>query len=266
MNIAVCIKSVPDPDQYDKIELDPVKKTLKREGIPAIINNGDKHAIEEALRLKEKFGGDITAISMGIPSAKHQMMEALAMGCDRAYLISDRRVGGADSLATSYTLAKAIEKTGPYDLILAGNESADGATSHVPSQLGEWLGVGHGVDATSLEVEDDEHVLITKKFENGSAKYRLGLPCVIGCNARINEVRLTSAIAILKAKKKPFKLLTADDLENLDAKYIGLKGSPSKNGELHPVASNKVCTMIEGESEAEVIDKLYAVITNEMNA
>ena len=141
MNIAVCIKSVPDPQYYEKITIDPESKRLVRDGIPAIINEADLHAMEAALRLKEACGGEIIVISMGPPAAKKQLVEALAMGADRAFLISDRKVGGADSLATSYTLAKTIETTGQYDVIFTGSESADGATAHVPSQIGVWMGM-----------------------------------------------------------------------------------------------------------------------------
>lgn len=259
MQIAVCIKSVPDPDFYDQIVIDPVKKTLVREGIPAVINEADKHAIEEALRIKETRGGEITILSMGPPAAKQELLQALGMGADRAFLISDRRVGGADTLATSYTLFKAIEKTGPYDLVLMGNESADGATAHVPSQLGEWMGVSHAANVVDLQTEDGSFV-VTRKMDEGTAKYRLKGPSVIGVSQRINKVRLTNAIAILKAKKKPLEILTADDLDNLDERYLGLKGSPSQNGDLHTVESNKDCAMIDAEDEKAAAVKVYEII------
>lgn len=258
MKIAVCIKSVPDPDYYDTIEIDPVTKVLKREGIPAIINIADKHAIEEALQIKERCGGEITTISMGPPMAKPQLVESLAMGADRAFLVSDRRVGGADTLATSYVLAKAIEKTGPYDLVLMGNESADGATAHVPSQLGEWLGYSHSANVIAMQEEKDS-VIVTRKLDGGSARYRLTMPTVVAVSQRINQVRLTNAIAIMRAKKKPFEILSADDLGEIDEKFIGLAGSPSKNGDLQTVESNKDCIMIEGNEE-EAAKQVYAII------
>lgn len=258
MKIAVCIKSVPDPDHYDEIIIDPVKKTLVREGIPTVINRADKHALEEALRFKEKFGGEITVISMGPPNVKKQMMEALGMGADRAFLISDRRVGGADTLATSYTLYKTIEKTGPYDLIFAGNESADGATSHVPSQLGEWLDIPHAANIVNIEAEDDG-IIVFRQFENGIGKYKLSIPCLVAVNSRINEVRMTNAIALIKAKNKPLTVFSADDLDNLDERYIGLAGSPSQNGELEVVETSKECVMIEGDEE-EAAEQVYSIL------
>lgn len=174
MNIAVCIKSVPDPEYYEKITIDPVSKRLVRDGIPAVINEADLHAMEEALRLKETCGGEITVVSMGPPAAKKQLVEALAMGADRAFLISDRKVGGADSLATSYTLAKTLQTTGDYDVIFTGSESADGATAHVPSQLGVWLGATHATNV--VDVKWDNGVVVTRQFEKAEANTDSALP------------------------------------------------------------------------------------------
>lgn len=261
MKIGVCIKAVPNPDCYDQITLDPVNKTLVREGVSTVINTADKHAIEAALQLKEKHGGEITAISMGPPSVEQQLREALAMGADEAFLLSDRKVGGADTLATSYAISKVIEKTGPYDIILAGNESADGATSHVPSQIAEWMGIGSVCSVIAMEY-NDEHMIVTKKFESGTAKFRLDLPCVISVNQRINKVRLTNMMAILKAKKKPLTVYSAADLENLDEAYIGLSGSPTQNGELHTIESSKDCTIVEDIDEAAdlIIEKITPLL------
>ena len=245
MKIAVCIKSVPDSDYYDRIVIDPVTKVLVRKGIPTIINAADRHAIEQAVQIKEAAGGEITIISMGPPAARMQMLEALAMGGDRAVLVSDRKVGGSDTLATSYILAKAVEKTGPYDLILTGNESADGATAHVPSQLGEWLGYSHAANVTAIETEKDA-VIVTRRLDGGLAKYRLKTPAVAAVSQRINEVRFLSATGILNAKKKSFEILSAADLGDIDERYVGLAGSPSQNGELHTIETGKNCIMIKG--------------------
>lgn len=256
MQIAVCIKSVPDPDYYDQIIIDPVNKTLVRDGIPSAINVADKHALEQALQMKEKHGGEVTVFTMAPPAARQQMLEALALGADKAYMISDRKVGGADTLATSYTLSELIKKTGNYDIIFAGNESADGATSHVPSQLAEWLGIAHSMNVVAMEMEDDNHALVTKQFENGRGIYRLTLPCVVAVHHSINTVRYTNAMAVLRAKKKPLEILSADDLPELKEEYIGLNGSPSKNGELETIESCKDCTMMEG-SEEEIAQMIY---------
>ena len=257
MNIAVCIKSVPDPEFYDKITLDPQTKRLVRDGIPAVINEADTHALEAALRLKEELGGEITVVSMGPPAARDQLMEALAMGADRAFLISDRKVGGADSLATSYTLSMLLKKTGTYDVILAGNESADGSTAHVPSQLGVWMGASHAANA--VNVSWDQGIVVTRKFESGLGRYRLKTPCVIGVTGAANEVRFANVRTILAAKNKPLVIYSAADLEDLDENYLGLKGSPSQNGEVETMESSKECVMLTG-TENEIAQKLSDIL------
>ncbi len=257
MNIAVCIKSVPDPEYYEKITIDPESKRLVRDGIPAVINEADCHAIEAALRLKEQTGGTITLVSMGPPAAKEQLLEGLAMGADAAYLISDRKVGGADSLATSYTLSKLIETVGSFDAILTGNESADGATAHVPSQLGVWLNAAHATNV--VELCYDNGIVVTKQFETGRGKYRLKTPCVIGVMPKANEVRFKNVRTILEAKNKTLKVLSAADLKDVDDQYLGLKGSPSQNGEVEAMSGDKECKMLNG-TETEIADQIVEII------
>ena len=131
MKIAVCIKQVPDTSE---IKIDPVKHTLIRDGVPAIVNPYDKNAVEAAVQLKEKHGGEVTVITMGLPAAKKALKECLAMGCDHAYLVTDRAFGGADTYATSYTLAETLRKLGPFDLILCGKQAIDGDTGQTGSR------------------------------------------------------------------------------------------------------------------------------------
>lgn len=263
LNIAVCIKSVPDPECYDQITIDPVSKSLVRAGIQSVINSTDMHALELALTLKEKFGGEISVFTMAPPDAKAQLFEALAFGADKAYLLSDRKVGGADTLATSYTLSILLKSTGNYDLILAGNESSDGATSHVPSQLGEWLAMPHLMDVIGLTMEDEKTANIKKQFENGYANYKVKLPAVIAVKKKINEVRYANVSGLLTAKRKPITVLSSKDLSNLDDIMIGLAGSPTQAGELITMEYSRNGEIIEGSEEeiAEVIlDKINAVV------
>ena len=138
MNIIVCIKQVPDTNE---VKLDPVKGTLIRDGVPIIIDPDEKALLEAALQLKEQTGATIKVVSMGPPQADAALREALAMGADEAYLISDRAFGGADTLATSYTVATGIKKVGDYDLIIAGRQAIDGDTAQVGPQIAEWLGI-----------------------------------------------------------------------------------------------------------------------------
>ncbi len=262
LNIVVCVKSVPDSEYYDTITIDPVKKTLVRAGIPTVIGGADKNALEMALRLKEKDGGTITVVSMGPPEAKAQLLEALALGTDQAVLVTDRRVAGADTLATSYTISKAVEKIGKPDIILAGNDSDDGATSHVPSQLGEWLGYTHISEATDAVIEEGT-LVVSRKFEEGTGVYKVQMPCVIGVKRGCNDVRYASVMGVMGAKRKPFTELTLDDLGEVDMSYIGLAGSPSQCGELRTVEFGRDSVALEGTEEeiAEaIVNQLKQVI------
>lgn len=231
-------------------------KRLVRDGIPAVINEADLHAMEEALRLKETCGGEITVVSMGPPAARKQLLEALAMGADRAFIISDRKAGGADSLATSYTLAKTIETTGEYDVIFTGNESADGATAHVPSQLGVWLGAGHA--ANVINVAWNNGLIVTKQFEKRKGRYRLSLPCVVSVTSKANDVRFNNVWNILAAKNKQLTILSAADLKEIDEERLGLQGSPSKNGETEAIEAGKECVMITG-TDTEIARRIAGI-------
>jgi len=258
LKIAVCIKPVPDPECYDRITIDPIKKTLVRKDIPSVISSADKHALELAVQMRERHDGSISVFSMAPPEARAQLLEALAFGADDAYLLSDRRVGGADTLATSYALSALIQHVGHYDMILLGNESDDGATAHVPSQLGEWMSLPHMTDAVGVRVESDSAVLVDKEFETGIARYRVQLPCVIAVRKTINDVRYIPVKNFFAAKRKPLTVLGADDLA-LDNAYIGLNGSPTKPGELITPQYSRNTVPIEGTDEEiaqAIIDKI----------
>lgn len=264
MKIAVCLKVAPNPDQYNKIKLDPETKTLVREGIDSVISTTDLHAIELALQLKAKFGGKISLISMGPPSNDKQLREGLAYGCDDAWLLSDRKLGGADALATSYTLAKGIEKLGGFDLVLLGNASDDGSTAHVPSQLGEWLGLQHITDVIGFEAENEGSALVKKELDNGVNEYRLTLPAVVGVTKRLNKVRHPSVMGIFQAKNKPLTVLSAADLEGLDESKIGLAGSPTQAVGYRDVAYGRACVELEG-SAAEKAAELAKILKTYIN-
>jgi len=252
LNIVVCIKPVPDPQYYDKVGIDPKTKRITREGIPTIINPVDKNGIEAALKLKQTYGGKVTVITMAPPNATENLREALAMGADEAVLLSDRAFGGADTLATSYTLAKGIEKLGGFDLIFCGAESADGATAQVSSQLGEWLGVPHLWNVFSLEAEDERNFRVKTKVENGSMEWEIKLPCVLGVARELNKPRFISAMGIIKAKNKPLSVWGKADLEVEDER-LGLDGSPTKAGAIFTPDLKRKGEMLKGTTE-EIVD------------
>lgn len=251
LNIAVCMKVAPDPDKYNLIKLDPVTKTLMRAGIDSVISTTDLHAIELALQLKKKFGGKVTVINMGPPSNEKQLREALGYGCDEAVLLSDRKLGGADALATSYTLFKGLEKSGSFDLVLLGNISDDGSTAHVLSQLGEWLGVPHLTHVVSFDMADESSASAGMEIDGGLYLYNISLPAVVGVTKRLNTVRHPNVRDIFMAKKKPLTVLTAEDLPELDESRIGLAGSPTQAVGYIDADFHRDCVEITGKSEEQ---------------
>lgn len=254
LRIVVCIKPVPDPEYYDKVSIDPTTKRITREGIPTIINPVDKNGIEAALQLKKTYGGKVTVITMAPPNATENLREALAMGADEAVLLSDRAFGGADTLATSYTLAKGIEKLEGFDIVFCGAESADGATAQVSSQLGEWLKVPHLWNVFSMESQDESSLLVRTKVENGSMEWEIKLPCLLGVARELNKPRFTSAMGIIKAKNKPISVWGKSDLTAEDER-LGLTGSPTKAGAVFTPDMKRKSEMLTGSVE-EMVDKL----------
>lgn len=264
LKIVVCIKPVPDPQYYDKVSIDPKTKRITREGIPTIINPVDKNGIEAALKLKQAYGGKVTVITMAPPNAAENLREALAMGADEAVLLSDRAFGGADTLATSYTLAKGIEKLGGFDIIFCGAESADGATAQVSSQLGEWLGVPHLWNVFNLEAQNEECLRVKTKVENGSMEWEVKLPCLLGVARELNKPRFISAMGIIKAKNKPLSVWGKSDL-NVEDERLGLTGSPTKAGAIFTPDMKRKGEMLTGSVEEVVdtiIDKLRSAGVN----
>lgn len=259
MNIAVCIKPVPDPKHYDKIGINPVTKLLERQGIPMIINPVDKNAIELALQLKEKFGGKVALVSMAPPDARETIKEGLAMGADEAYLLSDPAFAGADTLATARVLAAGLKKIGRLDLILSGCASADGGTNHIPSQLGELMGFAHLNHVTELNLEAST-IKIKTKIENGYVEYEGSLPLVLGMAKEINYPRYTTLMGVVMAQKKPFTTWRPGDL-GLDPACAGLTGSPTQPGDLHMPQHGRKVQMLEGELE-DMAEKVVALLRN----
>lgn len=257
MNIAVCVKPVPDPGSYNKITINPETKLLERKGIPMVINPVDKNAVEAALQIKEQHGGRAVLVSMAPPDAGETLKEALAMGVDEAYLLSDRAFAGADTLATARVLAAALKKIGKLDLVLTGAESADSGTSHIPSQLGELMGCLHLNFVSEINLAGSS-LKIKTKIENGFVEYEGSLPMVLGVTRDINTPRYTSLMGVVTAQKKPFTTWTLADL-GLKPENTGLAGSPTQPGELHVPQHGRKVEMIEGEPEV-IAEKIAAIL------
>lgn len=250
MKIIVCIKQVPDTTE---VKLDPKTGTLIREGVPSIINPDDKSGLEAALKLKDKYDAHVTVLTMGPPQADVALREALAMGADEAILLTDRAFAGADTWATSLTLAKALEKI-EYDLIITGRQAIDGDTAQVGPEIAEHLGLPHISYVEGLEKEDN-NLILKRKFEDEYHKIRIKMPCLITALSELNEPRYMNVAGVYDAYKKEVKIMTFDDLD-IDKEEIGLKGSPTrvkKSFTKGAKAAGKVYTDLDANEAAKLI-------------
>lgn len=226
MNIVVCVKQVPDTTE---VKLDPVKGTLIRDGVPSIINPDDKAALEAALCIREQAGGKVTVVSMGPPQADVALREALAMGADEAILVTDRAFGGADTWATSYTIASAIKKL-DYDLIIAGRQAIDGDTAQVGPQIAQHLGLPQVSYAENIEAVNERSIVLRRQFEDRYHIVEAQLPCLITVLSELNKPRYMSVSGVFDAyrEKKVAKITLADLEDVIDKSNIGLGGSPTR--------------------------------------
>ena len=223
MNVIVCIKQVPDTTI---VKIDPKTNTLIREGVPSIINPEDKNALEQALVLKENCGAHVTVVSMGPPQAKNAVREALAMGADEAVLLTDRAFGGADTLATSKTLAGAINALGKYDIILAGRQAIDGDTAQVAPELAEHLGIPQVTYVQDVKVDGD-YLLVNRALEDGYEIIKVKMPVVLTAIKELNVPRYMDARNIFASSDDDIKIMTSADVD-IDKSEMGLSGSPTK--------------------------------------
>jgi electron transfer flavoprotein beta subunit len=223
MKIVVCIKQVPDTNE---VKLDPVTNRLIREGVPSIINHDDKSGIEAALRVKEAVGGTVTVVCMGPPQADRALREALAMGCDEAYLLTAREFGGSDTFATAKIVAGALKKIG-YDLVITGRQAIDGDTAQVGPQIAENLNVPQVSYAEEVKVNGDT-VTVKRQFEDRYHIIEVKLPCLLTALQELAKPRYMTPRGIIEAYQAEIKILGFEDLKDtFDPKDIGLEGSPT---------------------------------------
>ncbi len=223
MNIVVCIKQVPNTNE---IKINPETGTLMREGVPSIMNPDDKSGLELALQLKDKHGAHVTVITMGPPQADVMLREALAMGVDRAILLTDRKFAGADTLATSNALAGALRKL-KFDLVVAGRQAIDGDTAQVGPQIAEHLDLPQVSYVASCTLNNDRSVNIKKENETGYQILKAQLPCLLTVLATGFKPRYMSVSGIMEAYDREVEIWSADQID-VDVEKLGLKGSPTK--------------------------------------
>lgn len=251
MNIIVCIKQVPDTSE---VKINPETNTIIREGVSSIINPFDMFAIEEGLRIKERTGGKVIALSMGPSQAMEVLREAFSLGVDEMFLISDRAFAGSDTLATSYTLSKAVEKIGDYDIILCGKQAIDGDTAQVGPELAEHLGIPFVTYVKKIDEITDDHIRVHRMMDDGYEVVETKPPVLFTVVKEINEPRPPSLKRKIAAKNLQVPVWTINDL-NVDEEMIGLRGSPTQVLKIFPPEAKGEREILQGKLE-EQVDRL----------
>ena len=242
MKIVVCIKQVPDTKGGVKFKADG---TLDRAAMLTIMNPDDKAGLEAALRLKDQYGAEVTVVTMGLPKAEEVLREAIAMGADKGILVTDRVLGGADTWATSTTLAGALRNI-DYDLIITGRQAIDGDTAQVGPQISEHLGLPVISYAQEIKVDGD-YVIVNRQFEDRHHILKAKMPCLITALSELNDPRYMTPGGIFDAFEQEITVWNRDDLDTLEDGNVGLKGSPTQIAK----ASDKVA---KGAGEKVVLD------------
>jgi electron transfer flavoprotein beta subunit len=253
MHIVVCIKQVPDSAQ---IRVHPVHNTIMRQGVPAIINPYDLFALEEALRLKDRYGGYVTVLCMGPSQADAALRKTLSFGADDAILVSDRAFAGSDTLATSYALAGAIRRIQqdmPVDLVFAGKQTIDGDTAQVGPGIAKRLGLQlltYVAKIAALDLEQRE-ITIHRRAEGGVQVLKTQLPCLVTVLEGINEMRFASMDDMFRAARHPLRVWDKAAAGIEDLGKIGLKGSPTVVSKVFaPQSKDRKAERIETQSNA----------------
>lgn len=245
MKVLVCIKQVPGSTN---VEVDEVTGVLKRDGIKSKMNPYDLYAIEMAISLCEKYGGNVDVITMGPPQAKEIINEAICMGASGGTVLSDRRFAGADVLATAYTISQGIAKSGKYDLIICGKQTTDGDTAQVGAEVSEYLGIPNVSNVISIEDIKDGNAFLTASLDECIVKMRVKLPCLLSAEADINSPRLPSYRVKKSLPDDVVKFISMDDFEDKNAEHYGLSGSATQVERIFPPEKNTEKMVIEGNS------------------
>ena len=255
MKIVVCIKQVPDTKGGVKFNPDG---TLDRAAMLSIMNPDDKAGLEAALRLKDEYGAEVTVLTMGLPKAEDVLREAMAMGADKGILVTDRVLGGADTWATSTTLAGAIRNL-EYDLIITGRQAIDGDTAQVGPQISEHHGIPVISYAQDIKIDGD-NVIVERQFEDRYHVLKAKMPCLITALSELNEPRYMTPGGIFDAWDKEITVWGRADLKDVDDSNLGLKGSPTKiakaSDKVRKGAGEKVAFDSPEESVAYIMGKL----------
>lgn len=261
LHFVVCLKQVPDTSE---VRIDPKTNTLMREGVPSIINPYDAHALEEAIRLKEKVGGKVTIVSMGPPQAKEALKKAMSFGADRAILLSDRAFGGSDSLATAYILSNALNKiheAEPIDLVFAGKEAIDGDTAQTGPGIAQRLGFPQITYSIKVRELTNSMITVERKTESGRQIVQAELPALLTVEKELNDLSYASLPNMMKAAQYEPEVWDSKTLP-FDATQMGLKGSPTSVSRIFAPPARSGGETIDGTKDpsgtaASVVEKLF---------
>jgi electron transfer flavoprotein beta subunit len=254
MTIIVCIKQVPE---VSEVKINPKTNTLIREGVPSIINPFDTYAIEEGVRLREKYGGTVVILTMGPPQAETALRQAVEVGADEMVLLSDRAFAGSDTLATSFALSQAIRKIGGYDLILCGKQAMDGDTGQVGPGIAEFLDLPLMTYVKKVvELEPGKRIRVEAMTDDGYDVLEASLPAVLTVVKEINVPRLPSLRAKMKAKSGKATVLKAADIGAPSGK-IGLEGSPTAVWKIFTPKPRSGGEILKGETASELAGRLF---------
>lgn len=248
MKIIVCIKQVPDAKD---VRLDPETNTLAREGVESIMNPYDQHALEAAVSLREALGGEVIVISMGPPQAEAVLRQAISCGADSGVLVSDRSFAGADTWATSYTLAKAVRTLGGCDLIICGKQAIDGDTAQVGPGLAMRLSIPYATCIQKIREADGAAIVMERMMDDGYDVLKSSYPLLITVVKDINQPRVPSLKGKMKAKKAEIQVLSAADI-GADPSCIGLPGSPTQVVKVFPPEPRGERAMLSGSVDEQV--------------
>ena len=255
MKIIVCVKQVPDTKGGVKFNPDG---TLDRGAMLTIMNPDDKAGLEAALRLKDQYGAEVTVLTMGLPKAEDVLREAIAMGADNGILVTDRVLGGADTWATSTTIAGAIRNIKDYDIIITGRQAIDGDTAQVGPQIAEHLGIPVISYAEGIEVEGDS-VIVKRQYEDRHHMLKAKMPVLITALSELNEPRYMTPGGIFDAYDAEITTWGRKDLKDVEDSNLGLAGSPTKiakaSDKVRKGAGEKV-TLDPEEAVDYIMDKL----------
>ena len=259
MKIITCIKQVPGTN---KVAIDPVTGTLKRDGITSKMNPYDLYALETAFQLAQQTHSEVTTITMGPPQAKSVLEESLWMGADRAILLSDRAFGGADVAATSYCLSLGIEKLGKFDLILCGKQTTDGDTAQVGPELAEHLGIEHATNVICIGAISDTGITVTIDLDGSLQTQKIAFPCLLTVEKDINTPRLPSYLRKKQTTSEQIAVYSAKDFSGADMSRLGSKGSPTQVERIFSPEARQTGPLLSGTA-AELADQLYRLLHSE---